>query len=215
MCNGARNIILTLNGERLILPINILIIDPNQKRAELVKTGLLTDLRDENANIKYWPQFEIMRVKDLNPDIVIIACESPDRDTLDALQVANEVIPRPVVMFVDRSDENTTALALEAGVAAYVVDGYSPNRIASILQVATQRFKQTQSLKANLDKAKADLAARKLIDKAKGVLMRSRNITEDEAYKMMRKHAMDKAKPMASIAQDILAIANLLNPNED
>lgn len=215
MCNGARNIILTLNGERLILPINILIIDPNQKRAELVKTGLLTDLHDENANIKYWPQFEIMRVKDLNPDIVIIACESPDRDTLDALQVANEVIPRPVVMFVDRSDENTTALALEAGVAAYVVDGYSPNRIASILQVATQRFKQTQSLKANLDKAKADLAARKLIDKAKGVLMRSRNITEDEAYKMMRKHAMDKAKPMASIAQDILAIANLLNPNED
>jgi two-component system, response regulator / RNA-binding antiterminator len=195
--------------------MNILIIDPNPERAKLVEAGLRADLQNKDAIIQYWPQFEIMRVKDINPEIVIIACESPDRDTLDALQIANEVIPRPIVMFVDRSDDNTTAHALEAGVAAYVVDGYSPNRISSILKVATQRFKQTQALKANLDKAKADLAARKLIDKAKGILMRSRNISEDEAYKMMRKHAMDKAKPMASIAQDILAIANLLNPNED
>lgn len=193
----------------------ILIIDPDKERAKLVEDGLRAEPQNKDAIIHYWPQFELMRLKDINPDIVIIACESPDRDTLDALQVANEVIPRPVVMFTDRTDANSTAHALEAGVAAYVVDGYVPNRISSILEVATHRFKQNQALKANLDKAIADLAARKLIDKAKGILMKSRNISEDDAYKMLRKHAMDKAKPMSAVAQDILAIANLLSPGDD
>lgn len=193
----------------------ILIIDPNSERANLVKDGLMQDKQNRDAIIHYWPQFELMRVKDINPDIVIIACESPDRDTLDALHVANEVIPRPVVMFVDRSDANSTALALEAGVAAYVVDGFNPSRINSVLDVATQRYKHLQSLRADLDKAKADLAGRKIIDKAKGILMKSRNLTEEDAYKMMRKHAMDKSKTLVAIAQDILSIANLLSPDEE
>lgn len=189
----------------------ILIVDPDKQRAFEVEQGLKADPKNKDAIIHYWPQFELMKVKDLNPDMVVIACESPDRDTLDALSVANEVIPRPVVMFVDRSDRNTTAMALEAGVAAYVVDGFNPKRIGSILEVATHRFQQNQSLRADLDKAKADLAARKIIDKAKGILMKSRNISEDEAYKMMRKHAMDSSKTMLAIANEILAVANLLN----
>jgi two-component system, response regulator / RNA-binding antiterminator len=190
--------------------MNVLIIDPDEARAASVAEGIRLDESLQDAVIHHWPRFELAQLRDVNPDMVIIACESPDRDTLDALQVANEQAPRPVAMFVDRSDANTTAKALEAGVAAYIVDGYAPGRIASILTLATHRFNQMQTLIKDLDKAKADLAARKTIDRAKGVLMASRGINEDEAYKLLRKHAMDSGRPMAAVAADILSIADLL-----
>jgi response regulator NasT len=133
---------------------------------------------------------------------------------LEALQVANEQVPRPVVMFVDRSDVDATAGALEAGVAAYIVDGYNPKRMSSILTVAAQRFALTQNLRKDLDKAKADLAARKTIDRAKGVLMASRNLSEDDAYKALRKHAMDTGRPIHAVAADILAVSDLLKSGD-
>ncbi|MDC7676366.1 ANTAR domain-containing response regulator [Asticcacaulis machinosus] len=194
--------------------MNVLIIDPDDARAALVAEGIRADTAHQDATIHHWPRFELARLKDINPEMVIIACESPDRDTLDALQIAHEQAPRPVAMFVDRSDANTTAEALEAGVAAYIVDGYSPNRVASILTVATHRFNLMQTLRNDLTKAKADLAARKSIDRAKGVLMTSRGISEDDAYKILRKHAMDTGRPMAAVAADILAISGLLKPGE-
>jgi response regulator NasT len=194
--------------------MNVLIIDPDDARAALVAEGIRADSAHQDATIHHWPRFELARLKDINPEMVIIACESPDRDTLDALQIAHEQAPRPVAMFVDRSDANTTAEALEAGVAAYIVDGYSPNRVASILTVATHRFNLMQNLRNDLTKAKADLAARKSIDRAKGVLMTSRGISEDDAYKILRKHAMDTGRPMAAVAADILAISGLLKPGE-
>lgn len=190
--------------------MNVLIIDPDEARAASVAEGIRLDESLQDATIHHWPRFELAQLRDVNPDMVIIACESPDRDTLDALQIANEQAPRPVAMFVDRSDANTTAKALEAGVAAYIVDGYAPGRIASILTLATHRFNQMQGLIKDLDKAKADLAARKTIDRAKGILMSSRGINEDEAYKLLRKHAMDSGRPMAAVAADILSIADLL-----
>ncbi|MFT4089798.1 MAG: ANTAR domain-containing protein [Asticcacaulis sp.] len=194
--------------------MNVLIIDPDDARAALVAEGIRADGAHREAVIHHWPRFELMRLKDINPDMVIIACESPDRDTLDALQIANEQAPRPVAMFVDRHDANTTSRALEAGVAAYVVDGYAPNRVASILTVAAERFKLMQGLRTELDKAKSDLVARKTIDRAKGVLMSSRGVSEDEAYKLMRKHAMDTGRSMAAVAGDILSIAGLLKSGE-
>jgi two-component system, response regulator / RNA-binding antiterminator len=190
--------------------MNVLIIDPDEARAASVAEGIRLDESLQDAQIHHWHRFELAQLRDVNPDMVIIACESPDRDTLDALQIANEQAPRPVAMFVDRSDANTTAKALEAGVAAYIVDGYAPGRIASILTLATHRFNQMQGLIKDLDKAKADLAARKTIDRAKGILMASRGINEDEAYKLLRKHAMDSGRPMAAVAADLLSIADLL-----
>jgi response regulator NasT len=151
-------------------------------------------------------------LRDIDPDMVIIACESPDRDMLEALQVANEQVPRPVVMFVDRSDANSTAKAVEAGVAAYIVDGFNPKRMSSVLTVAAQRFAMMQSLRNDLNKARADLAARKTIDRAKGILMKSRGLSEDEAYKLLRKHAMDTGRPIHAVAADILAVSDLLSP---
>lgn len=194
--------------------MNILIIDPDEARAALVVEGLKQDPHINEASVFHYTQFELIKLKELNPDMVIIACECPDRDTLDALSIANELIPRPVVMFVDRSDANTTARALEAGVAAYIVDGFKPARISSVLEVAAHRFSLMQTLRADLSQAKADLAARKVIDRAKGVLMRARSLSEDEAYRLLRKHAMDQGKTMAVVAQDILKISSLLDGGE-
>ena len=190
--------------------MNVLIIDPDETRATRVADGVRADMPD--ARIRQHPRFELRMLKDFDPDMVVIACESPDRDMLEALQVANESVPRPVVMFVDRSDANATAKALEAGVAAYIVDGLNPNRMSSILEVAAQRFAMTQNLRRDLDKARADLAARKVIDRAKGVLMTSRGLSEDEAYKLLRKHAMDTGQPLQTVAANILAVSDLLKP---
>lgn len=194
--------------------MNVLIIDPDDARAALVADGIRADHASE-ATIRIWPSFELRMLRDFDPDMIIIACESPDRDMLEALQVVNDQVPRPVVMFVDRSDDNATARALEAGVAAYIVDGFNPKRMSSVLTVAAQRFAVTQSLRKDLDKAKADLAARKVIDRAKGVLMKSRNLSEEEAYKALRKHAMDTGRPIQAVAADILAVSGLLKPGDD
>ena len=195
--------------------MNVLIIDPDEARAALVAEGIRVDYGDRETRIQQGARFELRMLRDFDPDMVIIACESPDRDTLEALQVANDAVPRPVVMFVDRSDDNATAKALEAGVAAYIVDGYNPKRMSSILTVAAQRFAMTQNLRKDLDKAKADLAARKVVDRAKGVLMASRKLSEEEAYKALRKHAMDTGRPIHAVAADILAVSGLLKPGED
>jgi two-component system, response regulator / RNA-binding antiterminator len=192
--------------------MHVLIIDPDEIRAASVAEGIRADYPGQEMMVRIWPRLELRMLRDFDPEMVIIACESPDRDMLEALQVANEQVPRPVVMFVDRSDANATAQALEAGVAAYIVDGYNPKRMSSILTVAAQRFAMTQSLRNDLNKAKADLAARKTIDRAKGVLMKSRNLTEDEAYKVLRKHAMDTGRPIQAVAADILAVSDLLKP---
>jgi two-component system, response regulator / RNA-binding antiterminator len=192
--------------------MKVLIIDPDETRAALVAEGIGFDHPSISLRIEIKPRFELSLLRDLDPDMVIIACESPDRDMLEALEVANIHVPRPVVMFVDRSDANTTAKALEAGVAAYIVDGFNPKRISSVLSVATQRFALTQTLRNDLNKAKADLAARKTIDRAKGLLMASRGLNEEDAYRALRKHAMDAGRPIQAVAADILAISDLLKP---
>ena len=192
--------------------MNVLIIDPDDARAASVADGIRADHAGQDPSITIQPRFELRMLRDIDPDMVIIACESPDRDMLEALQVANESVPRPVVMFVDRSDANSTAKAVEAGVAAYIVDGFNPKRMSSVLTVAAQRFAMMQSLRNDLNKARADLAARKTIDRAKGVLMKSRSLSEDEAYKLLRKHAMDTGRPIHAVAADILAVSDLLSP---
>ncbi|MBW8732813.1 MAG: ANTAR domain-containing protein [Asticcacaulis sp.] len=192
--------------------MNVLIIDPDDARAASVAEGIRADHVGQDPSITIQPSFELRMLRDIDPDMVIIACESPDRDMLEALQVANESVPRPVVMFVDRSDANSTAKAVEAGVAAYIVDGFNPKRMSSVLTVAAQRFAMMQSLRNDLNKARADLAARKTVDRAKGILMKSRNLSEDEAYKLLRKHAMDTGRPIHAVAADILAVSDLLSP---
>jgi response regulator NasT len=189
--------------------MRVLIIDPDEARAALVAEGL-ADVRPlavrraaslEDAE----PEFSAF-----SPDVIVVACDSPDRDTLESLRETAGANPRPVVMFVDRSAPGLAEQAVEAGVAAYVVDGLAPGRVRSVLEVAMRRFQLMQELRADLQKAKDDLASRKTVEKAKGLLMKERGLEEEAAYRLLRKLAMDSGRPIGAVAAELLAYAEVL-----
>ncbi|MEZ5716551.1 MAG: ANTAR domain-containing protein [Paracoccaceae bacterium] len=149
-------------------------------------------------------------IRERNPDIVLIDILNPSRDTLEALALASGPLERPVAMFVDRSDENLTRAAIEAGVSAYVVDGLRPERLKPILDAAMTRFSMFSRMRTELETTKRALEERKAIDRAKGMIMKARGIGEDEAYALMRKTAMDQGKRVADVAQALVTAAGLL-----
>ncbi len=189
--------------------MKVVIIDPDEARAALVAEGL-SDVTP--LNMRRCATFEEIEpdLATFAPDVIVIACDSPDRDTLESLREATEANPRPVVMFVDRSSPGLAEAAVEAGVAAYVVDGLSAKRVRSVLEVAMSRFELMQKLRADLEKAKADLASRKAVERAKGLLMKDRGIDEDQAYRILRKLAMDTGRPLGAVAADLLTFAGVL-----
>jgi len=149
-------------------------------------------------------------VERIEPDVIIIDLESPDRDTLEQMREISRDRPKPVVMFADDDDSDTIRQAVKAGVSAYVVDGLAGNRVKPLMEVAIARFREYQALREELAEAKSTLAERKLVDKAKGLLMQRRGMSEDEAYKALRKMAMDSNKRIAEVAENLLAVADLL-----
>ncbi len=189
--------------------MRVLVIDPDPARAALVAEGLGDVKPLEVRAVASLEEIE-SELDRLAPDVIVIACDSPDRDTLESLRDATAHNPRPVVMFVDRSAPGLAEAAVEAGVAAYVVDGLSAGRVRSVLDVAMSRFRLMQQLRADLSKARADLASRKTIEKAKGLLMKERGIEEEAAYGILRKLAMDSGRPMGAIATDLIAFAGVL-----
>jgi response regulator NasT len=118
--------------------------------------------------------------------------------------------PRPIVMFTQDQDRTMIREALKAGVTAYVVDGLSAERIRPIMDVAVARFEQSQALHQELQEARATLAERKVIERAKGILMQQRGCSEDEAYRLLRKAAMDGNKRLAEVAEQLIAMIKLL-----
>lgn len=189
--------------------MRVLVIDPDPARAALVAEGL-ADVKP--LEVRSASSFEAVEaeVGEFAPDVIVIACDSPDRDTLENLRQQTAHNPRPVVMFVDRSTPGLAEAAVEAGVAAYVVDGLSAKRVRPVLEVALTRFQLMQKLRGDLAKAQADLAARKTIEKAKGLLMKERGMDEEAAYGLLRKLAMDSGRPLGAVAADLVAYANVL-----
>lgn len=149
-------------------------------------------------------------VERIEPDVIIIDLESPDRDTLEQMREISRDRPKPVVMFAEDDDGDTIRQAVKAGVSAYVVDGLSAKRIKPLMEVAIARFREYQALREELLHARVSLAERKVIEKAKGLLMQRRGMNEDEAYKALRRMAMDSNKRIAEVAENILAVADLL-----
>lgn len=144
------------------------------------------------------------------PDIIIIDLDSPDRDTLEGMRRIGEEHPRPVVMFVDESDQESIQSAVQAGVAAYVVKGASAERVRPVLDVAIARFREHQALKKELREARAGQEERKLVDEAKRLLMERRDRTEPQAYRMLRTMAMEQNMRMVEVARRILAMKDIL-----
>jgi response regulator NasT len=145
-----------------------------------------------------------------SPDIIIVDTESPSRDVLEQIALVSRNTPRPIVMFTEDGDQQQIERAFSSGVTTYIVEGLQPARVRSILDVARARFAAEQALREELEKAKGELAARKVIEKAKGILQESRQVSEQEAFSLMRKMAMDKQVSLIEISEQIIAARNLL-----
>lgn len=150
------------------------------------------------------------RIVARNPDLVLIDAGNPSRDMLEDLALATAPLERPVAMFVDQTDGSLTRAAIEAGMSAYVVDGLRADRIKPILDAAIARFHMLQKMRLELAETRRALEDRKVIDRAKGVLMRARGITEEEAYALLRKTAMDQGRKLAEVATALVMTADLL-----
>ena len=187
----------------------IVVVEPDADRAQPIAEGL-RDAGDHDIRIIAEQSGLARQVAELRPDVVLIDIANPSRDILEELALASGPSERPVAMFVDRSDEGLTRAAIEAGISAYVVDGLRPERLKPILDAAIARFHIFQQMRAELAATRAALEERKIIDRAKAVLMKARGIDEEAAYALLRKTAMDSGKRLADIAQQLVMAAGLL-----
>lgn len=144
------------------------------------------------------------QIQALRPDVVIIATDSPDRDTLENVCVANQGCPRPIVMFTGDGSPESIRAATQAGVTSYVVDGLDPGRLRPILDVAVSRIEAHRALHDQLEQARLELSERKLIDQAKASLIRQTGASEPDVYREMRRAAMDRGLKLADIARQVL-----------
>ena len=187
--------------------MRVLVVDPDPARAALVAEGLAGV---EPLEVRHALVFREAEAAGFAPDVIVVASDSPDRDTIESLRDASLANPRPVVMFVDRSEPGLAEAAVLAGVSAYVVDGLSAARVRSVLEVAMSRFQLMNGLRQDLEKAKADLASRKTVERAKALLMKERGLEEEAAYRLLRKLSMDTGRPLGAVAADLLAFAGVL-----
>ncbi len=187
----------------------ILVIDESQQRAVEICTGLIKAGHQVAAVLPSALEL-IARIEEIKPDIILIETESPSRDTLEHLAVMNREMPRPVVMFSQDGERGTIRSAIQAGVAAYVVDGFDAGRLSDVVEVAVIHFEEHQSLKRELAETSRKLSERKIIEKAKGVLMKTRGMDEESAYKALRNLAMERSQPLAVVAANLVDMAKLL-----
>ena len=189
--------------------IRVLLVDDSTERRESVERSL-AEVGCNVVGFACGLDNLVQRVNAANPDVVIMDIESPSRDMLDSLRSVQASAPRPIVMFTQDDDGETITRATRAGVSAYVVDGISQKRVRPIVDAAIERFLQFRELTEELVKTRAQLSERKVVDQAKGILMKQRGMSEDEAYKAMRNLAMNKNKRLVDIAEGIVAAASLL-----
>jgi len=191
------------------MSLSVLLVDDDPERAAIVEPAL-REAGYEVVTVVDSAAAMLAQVRARRPDVIIIDRDSPDRDTLEHVCMITRDDPRPIVMFTQDQDRALMRAALEAGVSAYVVDGLSVERVRPIVEVALARFEQWQALRRELDQAQTNLAERKLIERAKGIVMKQRRCSEDEAYAMLRKLAMDRNQRLAQVAESVITMAELL-----
>jgi response regulator NasT len=191
--------------------LRVLLIDDGANRVQLIREELS---RQGCEVVGVIEQATLIHdcVLRLQPDVVIVDSESPTRDTVENLAALNERMPRPVVVFAEDASDDPMRRALKAGVSAYVVAGLQAERLAPVLQVAIARFEQDLALRQELGRAQAQLAGRKSVERAKGILMQELGLDEDSAYKRLRRLAMDRGVALAEVADRIIEAQSLLRP---
>ena len=187
----------------------IVIVDESPIRAAILEEGLREAGFTEVVHISEM-QSLLARIYALDPDIIVIDLENPSRDSLEQMFQVSRAVRRPIAMFVDQSDAASIQASVDAGVSAYIVDGLKKERMKPILDLCVSRFNAFAKLQDELDRTKNALEERKVIDRAKGILMKLKGLTEEEAYVLMRSTAMREKKKIGEIAQSILTASELL-----
>jgi two-component system, response regulator / RNA-binding antiterminator len=189
--------------------LKIVLVDTNPVRVAILEDGLREAgythvVRiDETAHL-------LARIYAIDPDLILIDLESPSRDMLEQMFQVSRAVRRPVAMFVDQSDAASIEAAVDAGVSAYIVGGLRKERIKSILDLCISRFNAFARLQDELDRTKSALEERKVIDRAKGILMQAKKIDEPEAYALLRRTAMNEKKKIVEVAQSVIMAVEML-----
>ncbi|KAA1184580.1 ANTAR domain-containing response regulator [Rhizobium tropici] len=191
------------------LDLTILVIDENTIRASIIEEGL-REAGHARVTVIHEVQGVARTIETLHPDVIIIDLENPNRDMMEHLFQLTRTVGRPIAMFVDRSDTASIEAAVDAGVSAYIVDGLKKERVKPILDMAVSRFNAFSRLQRELAEAKSALEERKIVERAKGILMKMRGLSEDEAFALLRQTAMNEKKKMSEIAQSVVTAAGLL-----
>jgi response regulator NasT len=189
--------------------LKILLIDGDPIRREILKAGLLEAGFENVVRIETTDGL-LDQVYRIDPDVILIDLEDPSRDVLEQMFQVSRIVRRPIAMFVDQSDQRTTEAAVEAGVSAYIVGGLQKERIKGILELCISRFNAVARLQDELARAKDALEARKLIDRAKGILMQAKGLSEEQAYAALRKAAMNEKRKISDVAQAVVTASELL-----
>ena len=193
------------------LGLSILVVDDNRIRASIIEDGL-REAGHEQVHVITEINEVAARISEIAPDVVIIDLENPNRDTLEHFFSLSRALQRPIAMFVDKADPGSIEAAVDAGVSAYVVDGMRKERVKAILDMAISRFRAFNRLREELNAARSELESRKLIDRAKAILIKTRGLDEDQAYALLRKPAMNQNRKITEIAQSLITAAGLLDP---
>ena len=187
----------------------IAIVDESPIRAAILEEGLREAGFTQVVHINEM-QSLLARIYAVDPDIIVIDLENPSRDSLEQMFQVSRAVRRPIAMFVDQSDAASIQASVEAGVSAYIVDGLKKERMKPILDLCVSRFNAFAKLQEELERTKSQLEDRKIIERAKGILMRVKGLTEDEAYVLLRSTAMREKKKIGEIAQSIITASEML-----
>jgi two-component system, response regulator / RNA-binding antiterminator len=193
--------------------MRIAIVDESASRASIIEEGL-AQLPQCELFVLTERHGLLAKIEEFAPDVVLLDLGNPSRDVLEEYFAVSRAVARPIAMFVDQSDEEAIGAAIDAGVSAYVVDGFAPNRIRTVLDLAVRRFNAFARLQSDLSEAKGKLAERETIDKAKRILMKSKAISEPEAYAELRQKAMSSNRRIAEIAEAVVTAHELMGGSE-
>ncbi|CAN7722615.1 ANTAR domain-containing response regulator [Rhizobium sp. LjRoot98] len=191
------------------LDLTILVIDENTIRASIIEEGL-REAGHSRVTVVHEVKGIARAIETLQPDVIFIDLENPNRDMMEHLFQLTRTVGRPIAMFVDRSDTASIEAAVDAGVSAYIVDGLKKERVKPILDMAVSRFNAFSRLQRELADAKSALEERKIVERAKGILMKMRSLSEEQAFALLRQTAMNEKKKIADIAQSVVTAAGLL-----
>jgi len=202
---------ITLTTARIPMPprLRILLIDDLTGRSAILEQALSDAGHEIIARVSSTLDLP-QQVQSLQPDVVIIDLDSPDRDTLENMAMVTRDNPRPIILFSAQDDSDTIQKAVRAGVSAYIVDGLSAKRVRPIIDVAIARFREFQAMRDELEHTRDKLSVRKLVERAKGLLMKQRGFDEEEAYSALRKLAMERNQRLVQVAQNVIDIFEML-----